>query len=77
MKDKNKKEFARMSFDRHIWTCFMEFLEANHVKTADGAKRLKEGIEYGWKETKKRNPIVPKELWEEMLLRHLHYLNYN
>lgn len=74
---KNKIELMRMHFDNHIWACFLEFLDANHVKTNDEGKRLKEGVEYDWLKTKNRNPIVPKELWEEMLWRHLNYLNYN
>lgn len=77
MKKKNQIELMQMPFDNYIWACFLKFLEANHVKTEDGAKRLKEGAFYYWNQTRNRNPIVPEKLWEEILWRHLQYTNYN
>lgn len=64
-------------FDKHIWDYFLEFLEANHELTEEGFKVLKEGVTFDWKKVPNRNAMVANELWQDVLSRHLHNLNYN
>lgn len=73
----NQMNLAPIPFNKYIWSCFLEFLDEYNEKMENEGKQLKEGTEFNWNDTKNRNPIVPQKLWEDILLRHLHHLNYN
>ena len=80
MKEKrNKKMLKRIDFDKYIWKCFTEFLdkEENHIETVFG-KRLKDGVEFLWDDSKNRNPTqVPNDTWRRLLYKHIQRFHYN
>jgi hypothetical protein len=73
-----RHNFKRRKFDEYIWQSFLEFLNTpgNHVDL-DGGRCLKPDKEFRPLDTRSRSNRVCQQLWLGVLLRHLHYHNYN